>query len=57
MWFDLGLARLFITSTLMHVEECINILIVSLIRKILTFRGHASSPKLNLIKTRDISMK
>ena len=29
MWFDLGLAGLFITSTLLHLEEDINLLVVS----------------------------
>jgi hypothetical protein len=30
MWFDLGLAGLFITSTLLHLEEDINLLVVSI---------------------------
>ena len=29
MWFDFGLARLFITSTLLHLGEDINLLVVS----------------------------
>ena len=29
MWFDPGLARLFITSTLLHLGEDINLLVVS----------------------------
>ena len=29
MWFDPGLAGLFITSTLLHLEEDINLLVVS----------------------------
>jgi hypothetical protein len=31
MWFDPGLARLFITSTLLHLGEDINSLVVSLV--------------------------
>jgi hypothetical protein len=30
MWFDPGLAELFITSTLVHLEEDINLLVVML---------------------------
>jgi len=29
MWFDPGLARLFITLTLLHLEEDINLLVLS----------------------------
>jgi hypothetical protein len=29
MWFDIGLVGLFITSTLLHLEEDINLLVMS----------------------------
>jgi hypothetical protein len=33
MWFDPGLAGLFITSTLLHLGEDINLLVVSVVEK------------------------
>ena len=38
MWFDPGLAGLFITSTLLHLGEDINLLVVS-VTKTVTFQG------------------
>jgi len=35
LWFDPGLARLFITSTLLHLGEDINLLVVSSAARVL----------------------
>jgi len=43
MWFDPGLAGLFITSTLLHLGEDINLLVVSVEEEICVILAYTST--------------